>query len=124
MKRYALPIGAGVVVFGVVTAFAASLTVSSSSLGAGDATVAACQSDAAVTYTTTGSTVHQAVVTFSGGTSGACDTLTAQVTLTGTGGVLPKTETAAVGSDVATVDFTSDSVPAHDVTGVSVVISG
>jgi hypothetical protein len=48
----------------------------------------------------------------------------AQVTFTGTGGVLPKSASANVASDVATVDFTSASVPAHDVTGVSVTITG
>jgi hypothetical protein len=124
VKKYLLPIGAGVVVFGVVTAFAASLAVSSSSLGAGNATVAACQSDAAVTYTTTAANVHEAVVTFSGGTAGDCDGMAAQVTLTGSGVVLPKSRNATVGSDIATIDFTADSVPAHDVTGVSVTITG
>jgi hypothetical protein len=124
VKKFLLPIGAGVVVFGVVTAFAASLSVSSSSLGSGNATVAACQSDAAVTYTLTGANVHEAVVTFSGGSAGDCDGMDAQVTLTGTGVVLPKSRSATVGSDVATVDFTADSVPAHDVTGVSVTITG
>jgi hypothetical protein len=123
VKRYALPIGAGVVVFGVVTAFAASLTVNTKTLGAGNATVASCQDNASVSYTTTGANVHQAVVTFSGN-AGACDTMTAQVTLSGTGAVLPKSRSATVTSDVASVDFTADSVPAHDVTGVSVVITG
>jgi hypothetical protein len=124
VKKFLLPIGAGVVVFGVVTAFAASLSVSSSSLGSGNATVAACQSDAAVTYTLTGANVHEAVVTFSGGNAGDCDGMDAQVTFTGTGGVLPQSASANVSSDVATVDFTSASVPAHDVTGVSVTITG
>lgn len=124
MKKYLLPVGAGVVVFGVVTAFAASLAVNSSSLGSGNATVTACQSDAAVTYTTTGANVHEAVVTFSGGNAGDCDGMAAQVTLTGAGGVLPQSASANVSSDVATIDFTSASVPAHDVTGVSVTITG
>jgi hypothetical protein len=82
-----------------------------------------------VTYTTTGTTVSTAVVTFSGGASGGeCDGLDAQVTLTGSGGTLasPVSETGQVGTptDVATVDFSSDSVSAKDVTGVSVVITG
>ena len=124
MKKYLLPLGAGVVVFGVATAFAASLGVSTTSLGAGSATVSSCNDNAAVTYTTTGANVHEAVVTFSGGTAGACNGLTAQVTFTGSGVVLPKSETAAVASNIATVDFTADSVPAHDVTNVAVVITG
>lgn len=127
MKKYLLPLGAGVVVFGVVTAFAATLNVSSSSLGAGNATVAACNDNAAVTYTTSGSTVSTAVVTISGSqASGACDGLTAQVTLTGSSGNLAS-ENAAIGStttDIGTANFASDNIDGSSVTGVSVVITG
>lgn len=122
MKKYLLPLGAGVVVFGVVTAFAATLNVSSTTLGAGNALVNSCQSDAAVTYNHTSSAVDAAVVTFSGG-SDNCSGLTAEVTLTGDSGTLA-TESHAVVSEVATVDFSADSIDAADVTGVSVVITG
>jgi hypothetical protein len=128
VKKYLLPLGAGVVVFGVVTAFAASLGVTSSSLGAGNATVASCNDNAAVSYTTTGSKVATAVVTISGSqATGACDGKTAQVTITGTGTGLPASATAAVGStttNIATVNLASANADAHDVTGVSVVITG
>ena len=129
MKKFVLPVGAGVVVFGVVTAFAASLSVGSDTLGAGDTAVAACQSAAHVTYATSGTDVSAATVTFSGGTTGACNTMTAEVTLTGTGGTLasPVAETGVVGTpttNVANVDFSADGVSAKDVTGVAVVISG
>jgi len=127
VKKYLLPLGAGVVVFGVVTAFAATLNVSSSPLGAGNATVAACNDNAAVTYTTSGSTVSTAVVTISGSqASGACDGLTAQVTLTGSSGNLAS-ENAAIGStttDIGTANFASDNIDGSSVTGVSVVITG
>ena len=124
MKKYLVPLGAGVVVFGVATAFAASLSVNSSSLGSGNATVSSCQSNAAVTYTTSGTKVATAVVTFSGGTSGACDGMAAKVTLTGTGTGLPGSASATVASDVATVNLASSNIDAHDVTGVSVTITG
>jgi hypothetical protein len=124
VKKFVLPVGAGVVVFGVVTAFAASLTVNTESLAAGNATVDACQDTADVSYTHSGTTITGATVTFSNGTAGACDGLDAEVTLTGTGLVLPKSETATVASDVATVSFVGDNVNAKDVTGVSVVVTG
>jgi hypothetical protein len=68
-------------------------------------------------------------VTFSNGTTGACNTMTAQVTLTGSGGTLatPVAKTGVVGAtttNVANVDFSTASVNAKDVTGVAVVISG
>jgi hypothetical protein len=123
VKKYLLPVAAGVVVFGVVTAFAASLAVSSPSLGAGNATVASCQDNADVTYATTGANVGTATVTFSG-TGAGCNGLTAEVTLTGTDSLdpTPASGTGVVTSGVATVDFSS--VPAHDVTGVAVVVTG
>jgi hypothetical protein len=124
VKKFVLPVGAGVVVFGVVTAFAASLNVSSDSLGAGNATVAACQSAAHVTYSTTGTTVDSADVTFSGGAVGdECDGLSAEVTLSGTNS-LSAAATATVANAVASADFSSANVNAEDVTDVSVVISG
>src|SRR5690349_13752234 len=51
VKKYLVPVGVGVVVFGSVTAFAASLTVNSSSLGAGTGTVASCNAAVDVSYT-------------------------------------------------------------------------
>jgi hypothetical protein len=123
VKKYLLPVGAGVVVFGVVTAFAASLTVTSPTLGAGNATVAACKDAAAVAYAPTGANVGTATVTFSG-TGAGCDGMTAKVTLTGTGTLSgsPASGTGVVASGVASVDFST--VSAHDVTGVAVVITG
>jgi hypothetical protein len=124
VKKFVLPVGAGVVVFGVVTAFAASLTVNSESLAAGNATVAACQDTANVTYTHSGLNVTGATVTFSGN-AGNCDGLTAEVTLTGSGTVAtPVVKTATVASDVASVTYAANSVKVADVTGVEVVISG
>src|SRR3954467_7028372 len=86
-KRFLIPVVVGVVVFGAVTAFAASLSVSSKSLGAGNATVATCNATAAVTYnvgytaTLPGYRVTTAPIT----TAAACTGLAYKVTLTGTG---------------------------------------
>ena len=127
MKKYLLPVGVGVVVFGAVTAFAATLNVSSSSLGAGNATVQSCNDNAAVTYTVASGKVSTAVVTISGAqASGHCDGKTAQVTLTGASGSLGSA-TATVGStttDIATANLASANIDPSLVTGVSVVITG
>ena len=128
MKKFLVPVAVGVAVFGGVTAFAASLTVNSKSLAAGNAVVAACNDNAAVTYTTSGSTVATAVVTISGSqAAGHCDNLPAQVSLLGSGNSVLATRSATVGStttDIATVNFAADNIDASAVTGVSVVITG
>src|SRR4051812_5198950 len=51
-KRFLVPAVVGVVTFGAVTAFAATLTVNSKSLAAGSAGVSTCNANAAVTYNT------------------------------------------------------------------------
>src|SRR3954447_15616691 len=51
-KRFLIPAVAGVVTFGAVTAFAASLNVTSKSLAAGNASVTSCNASAAVSYNT------------------------------------------------------------------------
>src|SRR3954453_6162801 len=50
IKSYAVPAIGGVAVFGAVTAFAATLTVNSKSLGSGNATVSSCNASASVSY--------------------------------------------------------------------------
>jgi hypothetical protein len=125
--RFLAPVVVGVVVFGAVTAFAASLSVSSKSLGAGNATVATCNATAAVTYnvgysaTLPGYRVTTAPIT----TAVACTGLAYKVTLTGAGnaslGEVPGTLDA---SGAASPDFSTSNVAASGVTGVTVVITG
>jgi hypothetical protein len=50
MKRYLVPVIAGVTVFGAVTAFAATLNVTSNTLGAGTKDVQSCNAGATVGY--------------------------------------------------------------------------
>jgi len=127
MKRVFIIGILGVVVFGAVFAFAASLTVNTKSLAAGSAAVAACNASATVSYNTAyssslpGYQVTTAPVTSAAG----CGTMAYTVTLTGTGNTSLGTlsGTLAAGG-TATPDFTAQNVNAASVTGVSVVISG
>lgn len=130
MKKYLLPVGAGVAVFGSVTAFAATLTVNSSGLGAGNATVASCNSAAAVTYATTPTTntktydVTTASVTTSG-TGAGCANMAFRVTLLGASNASLGEKTGTFdGTGAGSVDFTSLAVPASDVAGVAVIVTG
>ena len=117
----------GVVVFGAVTAFAATLTVNSKSLGAGNATVASCNSSASVTYNTSysaslpGYKVTTAPVT----SAVACATMSYKVTLTGAANASLGEVTGTLdASGNASPDFTASNIAASGVTGISVVITG
>jgi hypothetical protein len=128
-KRFLIPAVVGVVTFGAVTAFAATLSVSSKSLGSGNATVASCNATAQVSYNTTysatlpGYKVSTTPVT----TAVGCATMSYKVTLTGAGnaslGELTGTLDAA---GAATPDFSTanPAIAASAVTGVSVAITG
>ena len=125
--RFLAPLVVGVVVFGAVTAFAASLTVSSKSLGSGNATVATCNATAAVTYnvgysaTLPGYKVTTAPIT----TAAACTGLAYRVTLTGAGNTSLGEVTGTLDSSGGgSPDFSASNIAASGVTGVSVVISG
>ena len=134
MKRILGAIAAGVVAFSGIYALAASLNVSSNTLGAGVATVASCQATAVtVTYPAAdltyqvaspgpGYVVSGATVT---GVASTCNSVNAQVTLYGTGGTAlassPVSSTGTTGS--FTVAFASPA-SANLVTNVAVVIGG
>ena len=122
-----IPAVAGVVTFGAVTAFAATLGVTSKSLGSGTAGVATCNATAQVTYNTTysASIPGYKVTTTPVTTSGTCAGMAYKVTLSGSGnaslGEIPGT---LDGSGNASPDFSSSNISAQNVTGVSVVITG
>ena len=124
--RYVVPAVVGVVVFGAVTAFAASLSVSGGSLSAGNATVQSCNSTASVTYNTAPSAGVYRVTTAPVTTAAACAGMSYRVTLTGasnaTLGEVTGTLDATTGG--ALPDFTSAGISASAVQGVSVVITG
>lgn len=125
--RFAVPAVTGVVVFGAVTAFAATLSVSSKSLGSGNATVSSCNASATVTYNTTyasslpGYKVSTAPVT----TASGCNGMSFKVTLTGSGNASLAEVTGTLdATGAASPDFSASNISAANVTGVSVVITG
>ena len=126
MKKFLIPLGAGIVVFGAVTAFAATLNVTGTSLGAGNATVASCNSSASVTYTTAATTNAKTyrVATAPVTSAVACAGLAYKVSLLGASGSLGEVTGTLDSSGAAAPDFTSANVAAQDVTGVAVVITG
>lgn len=132
LTRYVVPLAAGAVVFGAATAFASSLTVNSTGLGSGNAGVASCNASASVSYNTAyaasipGYQVTTTPVTTS---AAACANKTYKVTLTGASNAALAERTGTLNASgnadgAASPDFTSASVSAASVTGVSVVITG
>jgi hypothetical protein len=136
MKRYVVALLMGTMVFGAVYGLAASLGVSSSTLGAGTSAVAACQSG---TLTAGYATVYDSslpgdkvgVVTVTGldtASTPNCGGKSFRVTVTGPGASnasLGQVSGTTPGSGTSfTADFTSLGVSAASVTGVHIVISG
>ena len=132
MRRALLALAIGAAVFGGIYGLAASLSVSSATLGAGTSAVAACQAGSAtVSYTTAYASGGYKATTVTVGsldeTSGACGGKDIKVTLTG-----PGASTASLGEQTATLPtgagttqaFTFSGVNASDVTGVHVTITG
>lgn len=126
-KRFLIPLIVGVVTFGAVTAFAATLTVNSKTLGSGNATVTSCNASAAVTYNTiySSSPAGYKVTTTPVTSAAACATLSYKVNLTGAGNTSLGEVTGTLdASGNASPDFTGSNILASLVTGVSVVITG
>jgi len=135
MKRALLALLVSGAAFGGIYGLAASLNVSSSTLGAGNATVAACQSGTVnVTYSDAynasapaGYRATTVTVNNIDETGTACGGKDIKVTLTGPGAsnaqLGEQTATLPTGS-ATTQAFTFTGVNASDVTGVHVVITG
>ena len=127
-KRHFIPVIAGVVVFGAVTAFAAGFTVNSTTVVAGSATVTGCNATAAVSYNTIWDTTLKAykVSTAPVTTSAACHGMAYKVTLQNSGntslGEVTGTLDAVTGA--ASPDFSSQNVLASSVSGISVTVTG
>lgn len=135
MKRTLLALAIGAALFGGIYGLAASLNVSSATLGAGTSAVAACQPGTVnVTYTATygatGTAGYRATTVTVNNldeTGTACGGKDIKVTLTG-----PGASNASLGEQTAqlptgagtTQAFTFSGVNASDVTGVHVVITG
>jgi hypothetical protein len=120
----------GTAVFGAVYASAASLGVTTTTLGAGGTNVAACDPDGvAASYTTAYNTTGGAGYKLSGasvtGVAAACQGLAYSVTVTGAEGAALHSWTGTVPSSGTSISLSGgNDVPAATITGVYVVISG
>ena len=129
LKRALIAALIGLMTFGAVYGLAASLNISSDGLGAGDVTVAACQSATlTATYTSTysastpGYTVGTVTVT---GLAATCYSKPYKITLSGTAGASLGEATGTTPSSGTSFAATfSPAVNAASVTGIGVVISG
>jgi hypothetical protein len=129
MKRVLAAIIAGLITFGAVYGLAASLNLTSDSLGAGTVVVASCQAGALnATYTSTysaatpGYTVGTVTVT---GLAATCYSKAYKITLSGAANASLGEATGATPSSGASFAATfSPALAATSVTGISVVISG
>jgi hypothetical protein len=129
VKRVLIATFAGLVTFAGVLGLAASLNLTTDDLGAGTATVAACQAGALnATYTasysasTPGYTVGSVTVT---GLASTCYAQAYRITLSGSGGASLGEATGTTPSSGTSFTATfSPAVNASSVTGISVVISG
>ena len=126
MKKLVSALAVGIAMFGTVFAFAATLGLTSTNLGSGDATVESCDTSVAASYSTTYSSDLGTYVisTVDFDLNAGCAGEAMSVTLTGDGGSLPATITGTAASGTNHVDFTSNSIPASAVTGVHVVVTG
>ena len=134
MKRAIVAVLTGGLLFGGIYGLAASLGVSSDSLGAGSSVVAACQAGTlGVSYTPSynsgapaGYRATTVTVTNIDTSAAACGNKSIRVTLTGPGGSNASLgeQTGTTPSSGSTMGFTFNGVSASDVTGVHVAIAG
>lgn len=125
VKRLLISAAVAIVVLGAVAGFAASLSVSSTSLGAGNTTVGSCNATASVGYTVSFVGGQYVVDTAPVTSNTTCANMSYSVTLTGAGGSTLATVTGTLGTGgSATPSLLADSVPAANVTGVSLAITG
>jgi len=130
MKRFVLALTIAGLIFGGVYGLAASLSVSTQTLGAGNTSVAACQvgtltASYATSYSSSGPGYQVGVVTVSGLQSG-CFSKAFKVALTNSGNTSlgEVTGTAPSSGTTFTADFTSSNVLATNVAGIHVTITG
>ena len=130
MKRIALAVAVGTTAFGSIYGLAASLGVTTMSLGSGSATVAACQNSLNVTYaptfTATGTAGFTATNVVLNAVTAACSGKDAIVTLSGPSAPEEVTVTipTITGTNTANVNVPFPTVLASEVTGVHVLIAG
>jgi hypothetical protein len=132
MKRALIAIVIAAIIGGGVYGLAASLNVSSATLGAGSVAVAACQSGTvnvtyAASYSSSVPGYQATTVTLNGldESSSACGGKAFKVTLTGTSNTSLGEQTGTTSTGAGTTEaLTFSGVSASAVTGVHVVITG
>jgi hypothetical protein len=134
MKRLMLALAIAAVVFGGVYGFAASLGVSSKTLGAANTVVAACQSTSlqasyATTYDSTIPGYKVGVVTVTGLDTTSptnCASKSFKIAIVNASNVSlgEVSGTTPASGTSFTADFTSSNVSAANATGIQVAISG
>jgi hypothetical protein len=130
-NRIIVAVVTGVTVFATVFAVAASLNVSTSTLGAGTGTVASCDTDGVATsfetsYSASAAGYRVTIVHIDGIATPGCDGKTMKVTLVGVSDASLAEVTATLATPVAAptnFDFTSSNVLASAVLKVSVVVA-
>jgi hypothetical protein len=129
-KRLVIAVIVGLTVFATVFAVAASLNLTASSLGAGEATIASCDTDGVATsfdtaFSATAGGYRVTTVHVTGIATTACDGRSMKVTLMGAGDASLAEQTATLATPVAdptNISF-SVNVLASAVLKISVVIS-
>jgi len=134
MKRTIVAVLAGAAAFATVFGFAASLGVTSDTLGAGNSAVAACQAGTlnvsyGPAYNAAAPAGYRATTVTVGNidtAASACGSKAIRVTLTGPGASNASLgeQTGTTPSTGSSMSFTFSSVSASDVTGVHVTIAG
>jgi hypothetical protein len=132
MKRLLIGLALAAVVFGAMFGLAASLGVSSGTLGAGSSAVAACQAgqlsvNYTPTYSATATAGYRATTVTVGGidtATTACGGKSIKVTLTGAGDASLGEQTGTTPSTGTSYDLTFSGVSAASVTGAHVTIYG
>jgi hypothetical protein len=127
MKRYVTVAVLGLLVCGGATGFAASITLTGTSLGAGNATVAACNASASVTYNSgyVSGLPGYKVTTVPITSANACAGLAYRLTLADSGNAsLGEVTGTLSGTGTASPDFSASNIAATSVAGISIVISG
>ena len=130
-KRLVIAVIVGLTVFATVFAVAASLNLTASSLGAGEATVASCDTNGVATsfdttYSATAGGYKMTTVHVTGIATPGCDGRAMKVTLIGTADASLAEVTATLATpaaDPTDLSFSSANVLASAVLKISVVIS-
>lgn len=129
-KRLLIALAVGTAVFAGAYAMAASLAVSSTRLGSGNAAVTSCDTDGVATsytvsYSATGTAGYKIDTAEISGVAAACNGGSMKVTLTGASdaSLAERTQVVAAASTYS-VNFGTAGVLASDVTGVHVTIAG